>query len=78
MKAFVYKMETEKEYANGSFSGLSGSMVSNDYKTMQGLNNFLQKKSNQWGKPVRAEVHFNWDNRYKNPDLVLFVENKNV
>lgn len=62
MKAFIF--ETDK---NGN-SKCGGGRVSPEYKTVANLKRYYLEKYLPAGV-FNVEVHYNWDNRYGEPDL---------
>ena len=49
-----------------------GIFVTNEYKTLKNLIRYGVKPFIT--KTVEVEVYFNWDNRYKSPDMVVEVK----
>lgn len=59
---------------NGKGLGSNNSIITKDYKTIRGLYvNAILPFYNQHGY-CKAEVFYNWDNRYKMPDIIIEVD----
>ena len=60
-------------HADGTYDnvGMNRRYISNEYKTERNLIHNVQKRNP--GQKLRLEVWYSWDNRYSEPNKIIFT-----